>query len=273
MVMNPQLIEKAVEKLCKFLLQSIDEQPVEDAVDELFSSSRKKKVVNVELEVAFFVSPRVHRVPLYFTVPHTFLYGSICLIVPPPQHSFKDKLQSLIETGSMKETSVASRVTRVIDTKKINEKATTPVSQRAFASSYDNFILYGVRKYPAQLSGEFFAHRKHPLWVAKKYSMAEALDLATRTVAVPRRGQNAVTCRIGHTGLSPKEITENILSLVSQLTEHSQGVALDHILHIRVTGTSAAKKRIGLPIFSHSFKVARSGNPKLPSSKKQKCEA
>lgn len=271
--MNPQLIEEAVEKLCSFLSKSVEERPVGDAVDELFSASRKKKVVNVELEVAFFVSPRVHRVPLYFTVPNTFLHGSICLIVPPPQHSFKEKLQTLIESGSSKESSVASMVTRVIDTKKINEKATTPVSQRAFACSYDNFVLYGVRKYPTQLSGEFFHHRKHPLWIAKKYSLGEALDIGTRTVVVPRRGQNAVTCRVGHTGLSAREITENILSFVSQLTEHSQGVLLDHILHIRVTGTSAGKKRIALPIFSHSFKVAHSENVGLPPAKRRKRDA
>lgn len=271
--MDSQLIEDAVEKLCQFLLKSFDEQPVGDVVHELFSSSRKKKSVNVEVEVAFFVSPRVHRVPLYFTVPHNFSHGSICLIVPPPQHSFKDKLQHLIENGRHEENDVASSVTRVIDTKKINEKASTPVSQRAFANSFDNFVLYGVRKYPTQLSGEFFGHRKHPVWVAKKHNLSEALNIASRTVVVPRRGQNAVTCRVGHTGLSAKQIAENVISFVNQLTKHSQGTPLEHILHIRVTGTSAEKKRVSLPIFSHSFKVSRSGNSEQPLGKKQKIEA
>lgn len=259
----------AVEKLCAFLSKSFDEdETVEDSMESLFSPPRKKKNVSVEIEISFLISPQVHRVPLYFTVPHAFLTGSICLITPPPQRSFKDKLQMLVENGN----TVASEVIRVIDTKKLNEKVNTPVANRAFANSYENFVLYGVHKYPKQLCGEFFGHRKNPIWIAKKHKLAEALDISTRTVVTPRRGQNAITCRVGHTGLSTDQLKENIEAFVGQLTTHSQGAPFDHILHIRVAGTTARDKRVALPIFSHSFKIPSQTSDAEPSKKRSKTE-
>eukprot|EP00796_Vickermania_ingenoplastis_P006619 gene6619-4739_t len=256
----------AVEKLCEYLEQSYTSETEEEGVESLFTPQRSGKLVSVEVEITFIVSAPVHRVPLFFILPHSFMIGSICLITPPPQRSFKDKLQALVESGN----DVAGRVSRVIDTKKLNEKVNTPVSSRAFANSYDNFVLYGVHRYPKQLTGEFFGHRKNPVWVTKKSKLDEALRNATRTVVVPRRGQNAVTCRVGHTGLPTHSIVENIESFVDQFTKHSQGAPLEHILHVRVTGTSAKDKRIGLTIYSHSFKISDSTCDESSPPKKRK---
>ena len=55
---------------------------------------------------------------------------------------------------------LAKQVKRVIDSTKLRAKVSEPVAVRAFAKSYDNFILYGLRKYPVQLTGEFIGHHK-----------------------------------------------------------------------------------------------------------------
>lgn len=224
-----------------------------DDVEQLFAPQRQQLSVGVDVEIAFIVSPLAHRVPLYFTVPHQIMCGSICLITPTPQRAFKDKVQALVDNGD----AVATRVARVIDTKKLSEKVSTPVAKRAFANSYDNFVLYGIHKYPHQLCGEFFVHRRNPVWIPKKHLLDRALSDAVKTVVALRRGDNPISCRVGHTGMSTAQLVENIESFVRQFTTHSQGISLNGILHIRVAGTNAQHKRVGLTIYSHTFKSIR----------------
>lgn len=259
-------VEEAVEKLLVYLSTNTEKEASNaNDVQSLFSPKKNKKCVNIEVEVAFRVSPQVHRVPLYFSVNHTFTLGSICLITAPPQRSIKNKIQALVENGDM----TAARVKRVIDTKKLSEKVNTPVECRAFAGSYDNFVLYGVRKYPRQLCGEFFGHHKNPIWIPKKHKLSEALDIAMRTVVAVRRGQSTMTCRVGHTGLSVEENSTNIRSFIDQFVKHSQGSPMDHILFIRVAGTDSNDKRITLPIFAHTFRSIRTSSAEnTPPAKK-----
>lgn len=260
--------KEALTKLCAFLSAGASDTGKNDVVADLFSPKGVSTAASVEVEVAFLMAPPAHRVPLYFVVPNEVMSGTICVVTPPPQRSFKDKVLALSEEGD----DVALRVKRVIDTTKLGAKIVDPVAVRAFSKSYDNFVLYGVVKYPKQLTGEFLGHQKLPVWVAKKGSFEQSLHNATKTVVVARRGQNAVTCRVGHTGLTVEQLEENVKTLVEKLTRHPQGAALGQILHIRVAGTNGEGKRAGLPIYSHVFHfpaVDEDGAPR----KKAKTEA
>ncbi|KAL7697230.1 Ribosomal protein L1p/L10e family [Lotmaria passim] len=261
--------EEAVRTLVDFLAADAGKSAPSDDVNELFAPASENKCVPVDLQLAFLVAPAAHRVPLYFTVPHETVSGSLCLITPAPQRKFKDKVFALSEDGD----AVAKRVRRVIDSQKLAAKVVGPVAVRAFAKSYDHFIVYGLHKYPPQLTGEFLEHRRIPVWVSHKGSFAEKLHTAVRTVVVPRRGDNAVTCRIGHTGLSVQEIVENITSFVDQFVQCAEGAPLKNILHIRVCCTGSQSKQVGLPIFGHTFDFSNVEKSKKTPAKRQKVEA
>ncbi|CCW70109.1 unnamed protein product [Phytomonas sp. Hart1] len=242
-------VPEALEKLCVFLQSSVRSDISLDTTQLLFAPQKEAKHLSVEVEVAFLSSPPPHRVPLYILLPHKVMRGSICLITPSPQHNFKDKILALSEDGN----EIAQSVKRVIDTGKLRTKIVDPVSVRAFAKGYDNFVVYAVKKYPLQLTGEFLGHRRLPVWVSKKGPFVTSLSNATRTAVVSRRGNNSVTCCIGHTGLSVGQIDENIRTFVEKLTKHPQGVALKDVLHIRVAATNAKGVRAGFPIFGQTF--------------------
>lgn len=261
-------VEEAVKKLCEFLESSRSSSTAGkgDGVESLFAPAVSNKSFGVDVEVAFLASPSAHRVPLYVLLPHEVMLGNICLITPTPESAFESKVLSLTDNGD----DMAKRVRRVLDTRSLNTKFVDPVAVRAFSKSYDNFVVYGVHKYPRQLTGEFLGHQRIPVWVPKKEKLASALDRATRTAVVPRRGDNAVTCRVGHTGLSTEELVENVAAFVDGLSCHPQGAPLSHILHIRVAGTNADGKRVGLPVYAHTFDFSRVPEP---PSKKVKMES
>ncbi|ORC85504.1 uncharacterized protein TM35_000341160 [Trypanosoma theileri] len=245
--------KEALEKLCGFLSSEGNATKESNSLADLFTTSTQETVRSVEVEVAFLVSPPAHRVPLYFTLPYEVLPGTICVVTPSPQRKYKDKVLQLSEDGNP----VAQRVKKVIDTKKLNMKFVDPVAVRALANSFDHFILFGVKKYPRQLTGEFLGHQKPPVWVPQRGGFKSNLLKAVNTVVFQRRGHNAVTCRIGHTGLSLDQLHENLQSFLAQMTSHAQGTIPEDILHIRVAGTNNMGKRAGLPIFVHTFQIPR----------------
>jgi hypothetical protein len=261
--------EEAVKTLVSFLVAEEAKSAPTDDVNDLFAPVRESKCVSIDVQISFLVAPVAHRVPLYFTVPHEILNGSLCLITPAPQRKYKDKVFALSEDGD----AVAKRVRRVIDSQKFSAKVVGPVAVRAFAKSYDHFIVYGLHRYPPQLTGEFLEHRRIPVWVNKRGSFTENLHLAVRTVVVPRRGDNAVTCRVGHTGLSVQEIVENITALVEKFVKSPEGAPLKNILHIRVCGTGVHSKQVGLPIYGHVFEFPAAEAPTEAAAKRQKVEA
>lgn len=262
--------ENAVKTLVAFLAaEAAAAAPKTDDVNELFAPVRESKCASIDVQLAFLVAPVAHRVPLYFTVPNETASGSLCVITPAPQRKYKDKVFALSEEGD----AVAKRVRRVIDSQKLSAKVVGPVAVRAFAKSYDHFIVYGLHKYPPQLTGEFLEHRRIPVWVNQKGSFSEKLHTAVRTVVLPRRGDNSVTCRVGHTGLSVEQIVENIVAFVEKLVKSPEGAPLKNILHIRVSGTGANSKQVGLPIYGHTFNFANVEQPKEAPAKRQKVEA
>lgn len=262
--------EEAVTALLAFLAaDTAAAAPEADDVNALFAPVQESRRVPVDVQVAFLVAPVAHRVPLYFTVPHETSSGSLCLITPPPQRKYKDKVFALSEEGD----AVAKRVRRVIDSQKFAAKVRGPVAVRAFAKSYDHFVVFGLRSYPAQLTGEFLEHRRIPVWVNEKGSFAERLHEAARTVVMPRRGNNAVTCRVGHNGLSAEQIVENIVAFLGKFVKSPKGVPLKHILHIRVSATGSNSKQVALPIYGHQFAFSAAEEPAEAPEKRQKVEA
>nr|CCC93936.1 conserved hypothetical protein [Trypanosoma congolense IL3000] len=243
---------EALKKLCDFLLQE-DHDEASDSLAGLFSAVPHKIFRRVDVEVLFLRSPVAHRVPLYFILPHEVHQGSICIVTPPPQRKYKDKVLRLSEDGD----AVFQRVKKVIDTEKLNAKFTDPVAVRALSKSFVNFVVYGARKYPPQLTGEFLGHQKHPLWVAKRGAFSKGIHNAMRMTVVPRRGCANVTCPIGHAGLSVEQLNGNLRSFIKHLTTHSQAVTPGDILLLRVAGTDCKGRRAGLPIFCHTFKIPR----------------
>lgn len=261
---------EAIQKLCSFLnanaggarngshdshYDNANDSEMDEDVSQLFAAPTTFKHSGVDVEIAFLRAPVAHRVPLYFILPHEVNAGSICLITPPPQRMYKNKILALVDE---KQDAVAARVARVIDSRKLNAKVSDPVTTRAFVKSFDNFVVYGVRKYPQQLTGEFVGHHRLPVWVARKGSFETTLHHAVKTAVVPRRGQNAVTCHVGHTGLTPTQLADNVAAFVQKFTHHHQAVPMKHILHIRVAGANSQGQRIGLTIFSHVFRFPES---------------
>ncbi|KAG5465288.1 hypothetical protein LSCM4_00743 [Leishmania orientalis] len=261
--------EEAVKALVSFVVSDTAAQTSKSGVDDLFAPVRESDNVPVDVQIAFLAAPPAHRVPLYFVVPHETVSGTLCLITPPPQRKYKDLVYALSEEGD----AVAKRVRRVIDSKKLAAKVTDPVAVRAFAKSYDHFIVYGLTKYPRQLTGEFLEHRKVPLWVTSKGKFAEKLRKAVHTVVVTRRGDNQVTCRVGHTGLTTQELVENIVAFLDKFVKHPDAAPLKNILHIRVAATGTNSKRVGLPIFGHVFHFQPAAESTEVPRKRSKVEA
>ncbi|RNF09605.1 ribosomal protein L1-like protein [Trypanosoma rangeli] len=252
-MMDTPRSKEALTKLCSFLSSDPGSAREKDVLGNLFSSSPETHFRGVEVEVAFLRAPAAHRVPLYFTLPQEVLPGTICVVTPPPQRKYKDKVLRLSEDGN----AVAQRVKKVIDTQKLAMKFVDPVTVRALANSFDHFVLIGVKKYPFQLTGEFLGHQKPPVWMPLRGGLKETLLRAVKTVVFQRRGNSAITCSIGHTGLSLEQLHDNLQSLLAQMTSHVQAITPQDILHIRVAGTNAEGRRAGLPIFAHTFQIPR----------------
>ncbi|KAG5490868.1 hypothetical protein JKF63_00990 [Porcisia hertigi] len=253
--------EEAVNALVSFITSESAAQTSSNTINDLFAPVRESSSVPIDVQISFLAAPPAHRVPLYFVVPHETLSGTLCLITPPPQRKYKDLVLALSEEGEM----VAKRVRRVIDSRKLTAKVADPVAVRAFAKSYDHFIVYGLTTYPRQLTGEFLEHRKVPIWVNSKGKFTDKLRKAVHTVVVTRRGDNQVTCRVGHTGLKNHEIVENIVAFLDKFVKHPDAAPLKNILHIRVAATGTNSKRVGLPIFGHVFQFQPTpGSAELP---------
>ncbi|CAJ1038837.1 Ribosomal protein L1p/L10e family, putative [Leishmania guyanensis] len=261
--------EEAVKALVSFIASDAAVQTSSHDVADLFAPVRESNSVPIDVQIAFLAAPPAHRVPLYFVVPHETVSGTLCLITPPPQRKYKDLVYGLSEDGD----AVAKRVRRVVDSKKLAAKVGDPVAVRAFAKSYDHFIVYGLTKYPRQLTGEFLEHRKVPAWVNRKGKFAEKLRKAVHTVVVTRRGDNQVTCRVGHTGLSAQAIVENIVTFLDRFVKHADAAPLKNILHIRVAATSTNGKRVGLPIFGHVFQFQPVAESEEAPQKRSRVEA
>lgn len=246
--------EEAVKALVSFITADTAAEAPGGDVNDLFTPVRDSANVSIDVQITYLAAPPAHRVPLYFAVPHETTSGTLCVITPAPQRKYKDIVYALSEEGD----AVAKRVRRVIDCTKLAAKVTDPVAVRAFAKSYDHFIVYGLSQYPRQLTGEFLEHRKVPVWVSSKGKLPEKLHKAVRTVVVTRRGDNQVTCRVGHTGLTTQEIVENIAAFLEKFVKHPDGAPLKNILQIRVAATGTKSKRVGLPIFGHTFHFQQS---------------
>lgn len=256
-----QRVEEAATKLKAFLEASSKGSEGEDVVEStlsLFSVAPTKTSRAIDLDIAFLVAPRPHRVPLYFTVPHEVHTGSICVVTKPPQRTYKDIVLKAQEEGDDATLKVVERVKKVIDATKLKAKFSDPVTMRALANSFDNFFLYKVDKFPEQLSGEFLGRHAQPVWMPKG-SFLGSLAAACKTAVVPRRGYDNITVRIGHTGLTAEQLAENINSFVSQLSESRDGVPFEAMLQIRVSGTDATGRRAALPVFTHNYDSTHPG--------------
>lgn len=247
--------EEAVTKLVAFLQSESSEAARKASPLALFASAPATTTRAVDLDISFIVAPRPHRVPLYFTLPHEVLDGTICVVTKPPQRKFKDAVMAAQEDDK---DSVAHRVKKVIDVTKLQAKFSDPVAMRALANSFDHFFVHGVEKFPALLTGEFLHRQGHPVWTPKGGFM-DAVKAATRTAVVPRRGHDNITVRIGHTGLPLQHIVENCRSLVHQLTASADGCGLESILQIRLSGTDSLARRAALPIFVHDYSASHPG--------------
>ncbi|KAG8345550.1 putative Ribosomal protein L1p L10e family [Trypanosoma vivax] len=250
MLETPRLRE-ALEKLSRFISSGKEPSKKHSTLDSLFTGTPQKAFQNVEVDVAYLVAPSVHRVPLYFDLPHEVLQGTMCIVTPPPQRKYKDVVLRLSEGGE----DLFQRVKKVIDTKKLDMKFSDPVAVRALAKSFDHFVVVDAKTYPKQLTGEFIGHQRVPIWVSQRGGFAQSVRKAARTVVVPRRGHNCVSCLVGHTGLSLDELQENVEQFLNKLTSHPQGATPDSILHVRVAGKDCSGRRATLTIFCHQFEI------------------
>lgn len=251
----PRCLEAAT-KLLSFVGQSSGTTAAAPSTSalSLFAAPTAATATPIDLEVAFVLAPVPHRVPLFFTLPHEVNDGSICVVTKPPQRKYKDLITKAQEEGNP----VAMRVKKVIDSSKLEKKFQDPVAMRALAKSFDHFVTYKLSRYPKLLTGEFLHHQSLPVW-ASNDQFVPALEGATRTAVVPRRGFDSVTVRVGHVGLTAAQIAENVESLVGQLLASADGCTVDAVLQIRLAGKNAAGKRAALPLYSHDFSKSHPG--------------
>jgi hypothetical protein len=225
--------------------------PAPTSTLSLFASPMEgKRPASVDVEVSFRIAPAVHRVPLFFRLPHQVLNGTICLVTPSPQRKYKDTILA----ATADQDKIATQVRKTMDTIKLKAKFTDVVSLRALSKSFDHFVCYNLNKYPKQLTGEFLNHQSIPVWIPKAPGgVLQALKTAVNTVVVPRRGHSNVTCTVGSIELTALQLKENILTFLKLLTGHEQGSPMENILTVRVAGANKDGKRATLTVYCHNF--------------------
>eukprot|EP00758_Cryptobia_borreli_P002481 Tbor_TRINITY_DN3061_c0_g2::TRINITY_DN3061_c0_g2_i2::g.17365::m.17365/K14775/UTP30, RSL1D1; ribosome biogenesis protein UTP30 len=231
---------KAVEALRKHQKQATTAAP--ESTLSLFSpQASNEEHRSVELDVAFLTAPEPHRVPIFVELPHEVHNGSVCLVTPPPQRKWKDRIEAMEGVPSV------DRVKKIIDTKKLAVKFSDVVAGRALARSYGVFFIHNkVKVFPPQLTGEFLSHQSVPVWLSKDGDLRNSLETGLRTAVIPRRGFCNVTVKVGHTGLSNEVLVSNIMTLFKHLEEKS-------ILTVRVCGCDGDGRRACLTVYAHDY--------------------
>ena len=236
-------IAEAVSKLIPFMAPAAEEAP--ESTLSLFSAKKSSTTAAarpIDIEFAFLTAPDPHRVPLYIELPHEVYSGSVCVVTPAPQRKFKEAIAKFTDSAA------AARVEKVIDVKKLAASFNEPVACRALARTYDAFFVhFGVKKFPAQLSGEWVGHQRSPVWMnSKKGGLMPSLEAALRTAVMPRRGFPSVTVRVGHTGLSEKQLVENIITAIAAVDSST-------VLTVKVCGCDAKGRKAGLTVHCHDY--------------------
>lgn len=240
---NKSKIADACEKLLTFLKAS---SVTVDTTASLFGAQKSSSDVrSVDIEISFLTAPETHRVPVSVLLPNEVHHGNICLVTPAPQ----DKYKSVIEKAEGSD--AAGRVKKVLDVKSLSAQYSDAVTCRALTRSYEIFIVHNkINKFPAQLTGEFVGHHHAPIWMPQSSNLVHGIELSLRTAVMPRRGFVSSTVTVGHTGLTPIQLAENVLAFQEYV---SQGSAV--VLTLRLCGTDSKGRRAQLPFFSHDYIV------------------
>ena len=236
-------IAEAVSKLVPFMAPAAEETP--ESTLSLFATKKSTASAAarpVDIEFAFLTAPETHRVPLYIELPNEVYSGSVCLVTPAPQRKYKETLAKFEENPAV------ARVEKIIDVKKLAATFNEPVACRALARTYDAFFVhYGVRKFPAQLAGEWVGHARSPIWMnSKKGNIVGSVEAALRTTVMPRRGFPSVTIRVGHTGLTQKQLVENIIAAIAAVDSTT-------VLTVKVCGCDSKGRKAGLTVHCHDY--------------------
>ena len=199
---------------------------------------------SVQVDITFSRAPLTHRVPLFFTLPNSFRDAdSVCLVVPPPQRTYQDKVA---------EADLGNKVKKIIDVKRLAAEYSEPVQMRALAKAFDSFFIHhDIQKFPKLLTGEFLTHQ-NPVWMPKGKNLAESVAAACATAIVPRRGFSTISVEVGHSGMTAAQIQENTESLVEQLEPWMAG-GLQDVLTLAVAGPTKSGKKVSLPFFAKDF--------------------
>lgn len=244
----PQAPE-AIGALLDFL-QNNDTAVVASETAALFGDAAKRmRWINCDL--TFLLTPRPHRVPLLFTLPHSIHEeSSICVVTPAPQRKFKDIMLALDPP--------MTNVKKIIDYKKLEAKFSEPVALRGLAKAFDAFFVHGdLQHFPKLLTGEFLTHRT-PVWMPKAKTFPESIRLAASTVVVPRRGASFISVPIGHSQMTPVHILENFYSLLDQLVQWLSNDWRD-LQQVSLSITTRGGKLASLPVYAHDFAESHPG--------------
>ena len=126
-----------------------------------------------------------------------------------------------------------------------------PSQRHQFWKSIDVVMLHwDLSAFPNEFLGRIQT-QKQPVWVQQRENMADAIDEARHYGVLPRRGDQLGRAMIGHTDMSPEDLTENLSDffrhVCGELDEGERDIAQVQ-LAITLNG-----ERIALPVAWQDF--------------------
>merc|ERR1712130_3414 len=245
---------------------SVDEAQVEKAVtvlNKVLEKKRKSKKSALLDEVEFFELQitlnkslgKSKPKPLMITLPNPIYEADpvdICVFTKDPQKKYKEMIRAEYPEA------------KVIGLAKLKKTYATYESKRKLIASYDLFFADEKIKalLPPLLGKEFFERKKTPALIKiHQGNVAQALEKALKCTRLIRGSSLNVSVKIGHTGQSSAEITQNVVAamrvIVNQYVKEWDNILS---LHLKTPSTTSLPFYNALPSIPSDSEEEAEGN-------------
>eukprot|EP00759_Apiculatamorpha_spiralis_P043787 PhF_6_TR40983/c0_g1_i1/m.62072/K14775/UTP30, RSL1D1; ribosome biogenesis protein UTP30 len=211
----------------------------------------------IRLLVTFNCPPTDRRDPLHVIVPHSVYpedagATDAVLITNPPQRTYKDLVASSTSA------TLKSVVRKVIDIDKLKKKFGTFERKRVLAQSFPVMFVddrVDPARIPILLGKSVVARNRLPFPVRVTegiQTLTSDVARGLQSVCVVLRGQRILNVVVGNTTMTPKQVVENVVTVVDELVSN-ESVCTRGWVDVESVCIEDEESKARLFVYGHDF--------------------